>query len=113
MPGASDVMMSRHSVACWLVSRGGIEKQLVRHAPVGDRVLGLNKDAEYDGWKAHSFMSFVSSGRSGRRRSPCEEDRLSWQGATMLAVFWRGNVPASLSQSHRLWPPRTPAVEFL
>jgi histone H3/H4 len=50
------VMMSRHSVACWLVSRGGIEKQLMRHAPVGDRVLGLNKDPEYDGWKAHLYV---------------------------------------------------------
>jgi hypothetical protein len=47
------VMMSRHSVACWLVARGGIEQQLKRYAPVGDRVLGVDTDNEYEGWRAH------------------------------------------------------------
>jgi AAA domain len=50
------VMMSRHSVACWLVSRGGIEAQLLRHAPVGDRVLGVDIDTEYEGWRAHLYI---------------------------------------------------------
>jgi hypothetical protein len=51
------VMMSRHSVACWLVGRAGIEAQLLRHAPVGDRVLGVDTDSEYEGWRAHFYIA--------------------------------------------------------
>lgn len=51
------VMMSRHSVACWLVGRGGIEAQLLRHAPAGDRVLGVDTDSEYEGWRAHLYIA--------------------------------------------------------
>jgi superfamily I DNA and/or RNA helicase len=51
------VMMSRHSAACWLVSRGGIERQSLRHVPVGDRVLGVDSDTEYEGWRAHLYIA--------------------------------------------------------
>ena len=47
------VMTSRHSVACFLFTRGGIEDMLLRHAPSGDRVLGSNEDVEFEGWLAH------------------------------------------------------------
>jgi len=47
------VMASRHRVVCFLVSRAGIEDLLLRYAPSGDRVLGLDEDAEFNGWHAH------------------------------------------------------------
>jgi hypothetical protein len=47
------VMLSRHRVACFVVSRGGTEELLLRYAPSGDRVLGIIDDAEYTGWRAH------------------------------------------------------------
>lgn len=47
------VMMSRHRIACWLVGREGIADRLLRHAPSGDRVLGIDEDAEFEGWRAH------------------------------------------------------------
>lgn len=47
------VMVSRHRVVCFLVTRAGIEDLLLRYAPSGDRVLGLDEDAEFNGWRAH------------------------------------------------------------
>ncbi len=47
------VMLSRHRVACFVVTRGGIENMLLRHAPSGERVLGIEEDAEFSGWQAH------------------------------------------------------------
>lgn len=47
------VMASRHRVVCFLVTRAGIEELLLRYAPSGDRVLGLDEDAEFNGWHAH------------------------------------------------------------
>jgi hypothetical protein len=47
------VMMSRHRVACWLVGRAGISDRLLRYAPSGDRTLGIEEDAEFEGWRAH------------------------------------------------------------
>jgi hypothetical protein len=47
------VMTSRHRVACFVVSRMGIEDLLLRYAPSGERVLGLDEDAEFSGWSAH------------------------------------------------------------
>jgi hypothetical protein len=47
------VMASRHRVVCFLVSRAGVEDLLLRYAPSGDRVLGLDEDAEFSGWQAH------------------------------------------------------------
>jgi hypothetical protein len=46
-------MLSRHRVACFVVSRGGTEQLLLRYSPSGDRVLGVEQDAEYEGWRAH------------------------------------------------------------
>ena len=46
-------MTSRHSVACFLFSRGGIEELLLRHAPSGDRILGSDEDEEFAGWTGH------------------------------------------------------------
>jgi hypothetical protein len=46
-------MISRHSVACFLFTRGGIEDMLMRHAPSGDRALGSNEGVEFEGWLAH------------------------------------------------------------
>jgi len=47
------VAISRHSVACFLFSRGGIQEMLLRHAPSGDRILGADEDEEFAGWSAH------------------------------------------------------------
>lgn len=47
------VMMSRHRVACFLLARGGLEQKLLRHTPNGERVLGVERDEEYEGWRAH------------------------------------------------------------
>jgi hypothetical protein len=46
-------MLSRHRVTCFLVVRDGIEDLLLRYAPSGDRVLGIDGDPEFDGWQAH------------------------------------------------------------
>jgi hypothetical protein len=46
------VMLSRHSVACWLFGREGIAGQLQRYAPVGDRALGIDDDPEFLGWRS-------------------------------------------------------------
>jgi AAA domain len=59
------VMTSRHSVACFLFTRDGIEDMLMRHAPSGDRVLGSNEDTEFEGWLAHLT---VLQGLRERRR---------------------------------------------
>jgi hypothetical protein len=53
------VMLSRHRTACWIVSRAGLRGQLLRYAPSGDRLLGVDEDPEYEGWRAH--MELVSS----------------------------------------------------
>jgi hypothetical protein len=50
------VMLSRHRVACWVIARSGIERQLRRYAPSGDRVLGVDLDAEYEGWRAQTYL---------------------------------------------------------
>lgn len=47
------VMLSRHRVACFIVSRAGTQDLLLRYAPSGDRVLGETEDAEFAGWRAH------------------------------------------------------------
>ena len=47
------VMLSRHRIACFVVSRGGIEEMLLRYAPAGERVLGMEVDEEFEGWRAH------------------------------------------------------------
>lgn len=58
-------MTSRHSVAYFLFTRGGIEDMLMRHAPRSDRVLGSNEDTEFEGWLAHLT---VLQGLRKRRR---------------------------------------------
>ncbi len=50
------VMMSRHKNACIIVARGGIREMLLRYAPVGDRVLGVPQDPEFEGWRSHLFI---------------------------------------------------------
>ncbi len=47
------VMLSRHRIACIVVTRAGLEPLLLQYAPTGDRVLGLDRDPEYEGWRAH------------------------------------------------------------
>lgn len=47
------VMMSRHRVACSLVSRAGISDRLLRCAPSGDSTLVVEEDAQFEGWRAH------------------------------------------------------------
>jgi hypothetical protein len=47
------VMLSRHRVACVLVSRAGVDDLLLRYAPGGDRVLDMEQDLEFEGWRAH------------------------------------------------------------
>ena len=46
-------MLSRHRIACFVVSRAGVEDMLLRYAPSGDRILGLDRDEEFEGWRAH------------------------------------------------------------
>jgi len=50
------VMLSRHSVACWIFGREGIASQLRRYAPVGDRALGIDADPEFTGWRANENL---------------------------------------------------------
>lgn len=50
------VMLSRHRIACWIVARAGIEGQLRRYAPSGDRILGVDEDVEYEGWRAQTYI---------------------------------------------------------
>jgi hypothetical protein len=47
------VMLSRHRVACFVLAREGVLDMLERYAPSGHRVLGIDRDAEYEGWRAH------------------------------------------------------------
>lgn len=47
------VMLSRHSVAAFLVSRGGLEANINRRVPNADRALGAEEDLEFNGWKAN------------------------------------------------------------
>jgi superfamily I DNA and/or RNA helicase len=51
--GRLSVMMSRHRIACSLVGRAGISERLLRYAPSGDGSLGIDEDAEFEGWRAH------------------------------------------------------------
>ncbi len=51
------VLLSRHRVACWIFGRGGINRQLRRYAPKGDRSLGISNDPEFEGW--HANMSLM------------------------------------------------------
>lgn len=53
------VMLSRHRTACWILGRSGIRAQLLRYSPSGDRLLGIDEDPEYEGWRAH--MQLMSS----------------------------------------------------
>jgi hypothetical protein len=50
--GRMCVALSRHRVACFLVSRAGTLDMLLRYAPTGDRILGSEEDREYEGWRA-------------------------------------------------------------
>lgn len=47
------VMLSRHRVVCLAVTRAGIDEMLNRYAPSGARVLGIDEDPEFQGWRAH------------------------------------------------------------
>jgi hypothetical protein len=47
------VMLSRHRLACWIVGRAGISGRLLRYSPSGDRILGVEQDSEFEGWRAH------------------------------------------------------------
>jgi hypothetical protein len=59
------VMLSRHRTACWIFGRAGIKNQLLRYAPSGDRILGVEEDPEYEGWRSHFQLisSLESQGR--------------------------------------------------
>lgn len=54
--GRMCVMMSRHSVACFIFSRGGVEEMLNGYVPSGNRILGIEEDPEYQGWYSHRQM---------------------------------------------------------
>ncbi|MFM0077136.1 AAA domain-containing protein [Paraburkholderia sediminicola] len=59
------VMLSRHRIGCWVFGRQGIDQQLIRFSPAGDRALGIDDDPEYRGWRAHlTFMAALA--RAGR-----------------------------------------------
>jgi hypothetical protein len=50
--GRMCVALSRHRVACFVVTRAGVAELLLRYGPTGDRVLGGDEDREYEGWRA-------------------------------------------------------------
>ncbi len=62
------VMLTRHRVACFVVSRGGVEGVLQRYKPNADRVLNIEKDREFAGWRAHSQL--LGALRAERRMIP-------------------------------------------
>lgn len=47
------VMLSRHRVACILLSRAGLSELIEGHVPLGARVPGIDEQPEYIGWQAH------------------------------------------------------------
>lgn len=51
--GRMCVMLTRHRTACVLLARRGVAELLTQYAPSGNRVLGLDADAEFEGWRAH------------------------------------------------------------
>jgi hypothetical protein len=55
--GRMCVTLTRHRIACVIVTRAGIEELLLRYAPAGDRVLGSDEDREYEGWRAQLFIA--------------------------------------------------------
>lgn len=58
------VMLSRHRIGCWIFGRAGLEDQLMRFAPAGNRALGMDDDPEYRGWSAHlSIMATLARSR--------------------------------------------------
>jgi hypothetical protein len=59
------VMLSRHRIACWVFGRQGIDHQLTRFSPAGDRALGIDDDPEYRGWRAHLTL-MAALARTGR-----------------------------------------------
>ena len=50
--GRMCVALSRHRVACFVLSRAGVRDMLLRYAPSGDRILGVDEDPESEGWRA-------------------------------------------------------------
>src|SRR5829696_7812228 len=58
-------MSSHHSVTCVVFKHDRIEEFLLRHSPSGDRVLGIDKDAEYAAryWAMLVTEVLVLSGR--------------------------------------------------
>jgi hypothetical protein len=50
------VMLSRHRVVCFLVTRQGIEEALKKTLLSGNRVLGIEQDHEYMSWNAHLYV---------------------------------------------------------
>jgi hypothetical protein len=50
------VMLSRHRISCFVLVRSGLMDMLDRYEPSGDRILGIERDAEYEGWRAHASI---------------------------------------------------------
>jgi hypothetical protein len=69
------VMVSRHRVACFVLGREGITRQLLRYAPVGDRALRIAGDSEFRGWQAHLHLMEALT-RAGRIYPIRPEDRV-------------------------------------
>jgi hypothetical protein len=55
-PGRMCVMMSRHQVICFLLSRAGLGEALMSYMPDDDRFLGQVDDPSYGGWRAHEAV---------------------------------------------------------
>jgi len=47
------VMLSRHRVACMLLSRAGLSELVEGHVPLSTRVPGIDEQPEFFGWQAH------------------------------------------------------------
>jgi hypothetical protein len=65
------VALSRHRVACFVVARAGIEEMLLRYAPSGERILGIEGDREYEGWWAQVQIACALRERGRLVRLPC------------------------------------------
>jgi hypothetical protein len=50
------VGLSRHTHACYVVGRAGIDQLLSSYAPAGERVLAPGEDSEFRGWANHQWV---------------------------------------------------------
>ena len=47
------VMLTRHRLGCIIFGREGMVSHLEKNPPSGERILGIERDASFEGWNAH------------------------------------------------------------